>query len=105
METSINLSKSATNTIFQLLKFVDKTNSKEVLYNKTSREFKRTYGIELENAPLIFVKHNQMWKLNHHTYKSKGRTYESASYVPVVGVKGRFQMLERDIKTPFDTNN
>lgn len=102
MNTSINISKSSINTIGQLLSFEGKTNENEILYKKTANAFKRRYGIELENAPIVFVKHNTIWKLSHFTYKSMGRTYESAEYLPIVGCKDKFQRLSADIKTEWD---
>lgn len=99
METT----KSNIQTIFSLLKLKGKTNKKEILYKKTEKEFKKKYGIKLENAPLIFKKHNCLYKLSHITFVTRGRKREHASYQPCVAVKDKFDELQNDnVKTVWD---
>jgi len=89
--------------ILNLLKLENKTNETEVVYKKTAKEFKKEFGIELENAPIIFVKHRNIWKLYHTTYVSRGRTYETATYHPIVSCNDHFKRLENnEIKTVWD---
>ena len=95
MNASVNIQgKSQINIIWQLLKLEGKTNEKPVLYKKTATAFKKAYGIELENAPLIFVKNGSIWKLSHITYTHNGRTYEAANYLPFVHCGDKFKRLE-----------
>lgn len=102
MTTSINIQASRINILSQLLKFEGQTNQQPILYKKTAISFRKRFGIDLKDAPIIFVKHGCMWKLSHITYKSQGRTYESADYLPIVGCADKFQRLSSDIKTIWD---
>lgn len=103
MTTTINIKKSKTGIIKDLLNFEGKTNKTKILYKKTAKEFKREFGIELENAPIIFVKHRSIWKLSIITYISRGRTYETATYNPIVSCADKFKRLESaEIKTVWD---
>lgn len=103
MKTSIDIRKSTTGIISDLLKFEGQTNQNEILYKKTAKAFKKEFGIELEDAPIIFVKHRNIWKLSHITYKSNGRTFESATYHPIVNCADKFRRLETNtIKTVWD---
>ena len=93
---------SKTAQIIQLLALKGLKNQSPILYKKTANSFKKEFGIDLQNAPLIFVKHNTIWKLVHFTYDFKGRTYESATYHPIVECKDKFKSLSANIKTMWD---
>lgn len=96
METTINiLGKSQINIIRQLLRHQGKVNDQPVLYKKTANAFRRTYGVGLELAPIIFVANESIYKLSHFTYKSRGRIFETASYLPIVRCGNYFKRLER----------
>lgn len=102
MKTTINLQKSNINVINQLLSLEGETNANQVRYKKTAIDFKKRHGIDLEKAPIVFVKHDHIWKLSHYTYQSTGRTFETAEYLPIVKCGSKFQRLEKDIKTEWD---
>lgn len=91
-------------TISNLLKLQGITNRQPVIYKKTAQKFKKEYGIELKDAPEIFVKNGVIWQLAHINHKYRGRIRESAKYNPIIGgLRGKFQRLERnDIKTSWD---
>lgn len=88
--------------IAELLNLKGLNNQTPILYKKTSSSFKKQFGIDLQSAPLIFVKHSKIWKLAHNTYQSRGRVYEYATYHPVVDVKDKFKSLSVKIKTVWD---
>lgn len=88
--------------ISNLLTLKGLTNQTPVQYKKTANSFFKEFGIFLENAPLIFVKHNCIWKLSHFTNVFKGRVYETATYHPMVGCKDKFKSLSANIKTCWD---
>lgn len=88
--------------IAQLLILKGLKNQTPIVYKKTATSFKREYGIDLKNAPLIFVKHNTIWKLIHHNFEHRGRIVESAKYLPIVGCKDKFKSLSAEIKTVWD---
>lgn len=97
MSTSIDLrTSSKMQIIAQLLKLKGQTNGNVVLYKKTAVEFKNKFGIELSDAPVVFTAKQFIWKLVHITYKHKGRTYESATYHPIVGCANFFQSIQRN---------
>lgn len=96
MTNSIKIiGKSNINIIAQLLKFEGKTNSNSILYKKTASNFKKKFGVDLATAPIIFTANECIWKLSHSTYTHKGRTYEYADYLPIVGCKSFFKRMER----------
>ena len=95
MENSINIQKSNINVIAQLLKLEGLTNQKPILYNQTSKIFKRKFGIELAGCPIVFTANKIIWKLSHITYVHRGRTFESADYLPVVGCGDKFKRIDR----------
>jgi CRISPR/Cas system CMR-associated protein Cmr5 small subunit len=71
-----------------------------LIFKKTEKSFKKRYGIELQNAPLVFVQNGFIWKMSfiQSTY-STGRKMEIVDYLPMIEVKDKFKRLERnDIK-------
>jgi hypothetical protein len=95
MNTNINIQASKVNVIMQLLKFEGAQNNNSILYKSTNTKFKRKFGIELTDAPIIFTAKNCIWKLSHRTHTWNGRTYEYADYLPIVGCKHLFKRIER----------
>ena len=94
--------------IRELLKYKGKTHGKPTLYKNTGIRFKRKYGIELQGAPIIFMKHNMIWKLSHreYFYPATGKTHETAEYSPVVELSAQFgafdDLVRDDIRTVWD---
>jgi hypothetical protein len=78
-----------------MLQFFGKTNTQPSVYKKTSRDFKRKYGIDFTGAPIVFKKHDIIWKLQYTCFYFKGRKVESAHYIPQVNVKNRFNSILR----------
>jgi len=62
-------------------------NTTPVLYKKTAKKFFAENGIELENAPMAFIKNGIYYHLNYTVFIYKGRKNESASYFPIVDVE------------------
>lgn len=91
------LNRSTINVIAQLLKFEGFTNGNEVWFKKTAISFKKKYGFELKDAPIIFKKDGCIWKLSHiksnYSPKNGGRRFEIADYLPIVSVGNKFDRL------------
>lgn len=95
MKTTIDIRMSDIAIINRLLKLEGATNTTPILYKKTAKEFKRKFGVDLQNAPMVFTAHECMWKLSHMTYTFRGRVYEKADYLPIVGCRGFFTRMDR----------
>ena len=99
MNYAINIKSSRANIISQLLKFEGQRFSKEVWFKKTNSNFKKAYGIELKDAPVIFVADKMIWKLSfiqsRHSSNLGGQRYEKAEYLPIVSCSDKFKRLER----------
>lgn len=95
MTNQINICKSRINVISQLLKFEGELNQQPILYKKTAKAFKSKFGIELQNAPVIFTAEGIIWKLSHMTYVHNGRKFETAEYLPIIGCGEKFKRLDR----------
>jgi hypothetical protein len=82
--------------ISSMIQFFGKTNTQPSVYKKTSRDFKRKYGIDFTGAPIVFKKHDIIWKLQYVCTYFNGRKVESAYYVPQVEVKHAFNAILRN---------
>lgn len=99
----ININTSNLNTIYECLKYRKKKHVRPVIYKQTSRRFKSKHGIDLHNAPMVFVKHGTIWLLYYSTYISKKHVYEEAKYLPIVATSNKtFGILHNEIITPWD---
>jgi hypothetical protein len=80
-------------------------NTTPVLYKKTSKKFFAEYGIELENAPMAFIKNGIYYHLNYTVFFYKGRKNESASYFPIVDVQEKVTSAPVSVKEVFNSIN
>ena len=68
-------------------------------YKKTAIAFKKRYGIEIENAPCVFVQDGYMYEFKLRQLAHKGRTMEVVYFNPIIEVGNKFKSLVRnDIK-------
>ena len=81
--------------ISNLIQFFGKSNTQTPAFKKTSRDFKRKYGIDFVGAPVVFKKDGIVWKLQYICTSFKGRKVESASYIPVADVKTAWSSISR----------
>ena len=81
--------------IFNLIPLFGKSNEQAPIFKKTSRDFKRKYGIDLVGAPVVFKKNGFLWKLQYICTDFKGRKIESASYTPIADVKTAWESITR----------
>jgi hypothetical protein len=80
-------------------------NTTPVLYKKTSKKFFAEYGIELQDALLVIVKNGIYYHLNHTSYTSRGRKFESAWYAPIVDVQEEVTAAPVSAKEVFNSIN
>jgi hypothetical protein len=80
-------------------------NTTPVLYKKTSKKFFAENGIELENAPMAFIKDGIYYHLNYIVFVYKGRKNESASYFPIVDVQEEVTAAPVSAKEVFNSIN
>lgn len=80
-------------------------NTTPVLYKKTSKKFFAEYGIALENAPMVIIKNGIYYHLNHTSYTSRGRKFESAWYAPIVDVQEEATSAPVSAKEIFNSIN
>jgi hypothetical protein len=80
-------------------------NTTPVLYKKTSKKFFAENGIELENAPMAFIKDGIYYHLNYTVFIYKGRKNESASYFPIVDVQEEVTSAPVSVKEIFNSIN
>ena len=80
-------------------------NTTPVLYKKTAKKFFKENGIELENAPMAFIKNGIYYHLNYIVFIYKGRKNESASYFPVVDVQEEVTSAPVSAKEVFNSIN
>jgi hypothetical protein len=80
-------------------------NTTPVLYKKTAKKFFAENGIELENAPMAFIKNGIYYHLNYTVFIYKGRKNESASYFPVVDVQEEVTSAPVSAKEVFNSIN
>jgi len=80
-------------------------NTTPVLYKKTAKKFFKENGIELENAPMAFIKNGIYYHLNYTVFIYKGRKNESASYWPIVDVQEEVTSAPVSAKEVFNSIN
>jgi hypothetical protein len=80
-------------------------NTTPVLYKKTAKKFFKENGIELENAPMAFIKNGIYYHLNYTVFIYKGRKNESASYLPIVDVQEEVTAPAVSAKEVFNSIN
>jgi hypothetical protein len=80
-------------------------NIKPVIYKKTAKKFFAENGIELQDAPLVIVKNGIYHHLNHTSYTSRGRKFESAWYAPIVDVQEEVTAAPVSAKEVFNSIN
>ena len=80
-------------------------NTTNVLYKKTAKKFFAEYGIELQNAPMVIVKNDIYYHLNHTSYTSRGRKVENAWYAPIVDVQDEETLVPVSAKEVFNSIN
>jgi hypothetical protein len=95
--------KTELRTALKALLSVNNTNT--VLYKKTAKKFFAEYGVELENAPMAFIKNGIYYHLNYTVFIYKGRKNESASYFPVVDVQEEVTSAPVSAKEVFNSIN
>jgi hypothetical protein len=95
--------KNELRTALKALLSVNNTNT--VLYKKTAKKFFAEYGIELENAPMAFIKNGIYYHLNYTVFIYKGRKNESASYFPIVDVQEEVTAAPVSAKEVFNSIN
>ena len=79
--------------IEQMLMFKDEQHDGVTRYKKTQKDFLKSYGIPLKDAPMIFEDEECLWGLFHSEFKLFGKIYEKVEYLPVISTKGIFKHL------------
>lgn len=81
--------------IASLVPFFFQINTQKTLFKKTASEFKRKYKIDLSDAPVVFKKDGVLWKLQYCSDVFRGKKFETATYIPMVGVGDKYESLLR----------
>ena len=94
---TIDCTKSKIAIIADLLKFEGIYYTGEIWFKKTESSFKKKFGFDLKNAPIVFKKGDMLYKLSHiksnYSKKLGGRKFEIADYLPIVSVGNKFERL------------
>jgi hypothetical protein len=103
--TALNYSAPKNELRLALKSLLTVNNTNTVLYKKTAKKFFAENGIELENAPMAFIKNGIYYHLNYTVFIYKGRKNESASYFPVVDVQEEVTSAPVSAKEVFNSIN
>ncbi len=101
--TTLNYSAPKNELRLALKSLMNVKNIKPVIYKKTAKKFISENGIELQDAPLVIVKNGIYYHLNHTSYTSRGRKFESAWYAPIVDVQEELAPIS--VKEVFNSIN
>jgi hypothetical protein len=85
--TTLNYSAPKNELRLALKALLSVNNTNAVIYKKTAKKFFAENGIELQDAPLVIVKNNIYYHLNHTSYTCRSRKVENAWYAPIVDVQ------------------